>query len=166
MQIGRFDEAVDWLRSAHREAVELGSDFWTQVANGNLGWAYYQLGDDERALEQFLEAEKSAARLRDFRDELKWTSTAGYVYHDTGDLSRAAQSYLQALTLAKQIESKDDIVNALEDLAQVSVETGKLDEASAYLDQVTPMESAGSKLLIANTMLTQGMLAAARRQDQ
>ena len=46
------------------------------------------------------------------------------------------------------------------------METGKLDEASAYLDQVTPMESAGGNRLSANIMLTEGMLAAARGQDQ
>jgi Tfp pilus assembly protein PilF len=65
-------------------------------------------------------------------------------------LARAAQSYRQALDLARQIDSKEDIVNALEDLAQVSVETGKLDEASAYIDQVTPMKRAGGNRLSAN----------------
>jgi CHAT domain-containing protein len=137
-----------------------------QAASGNLGWAYFQLGDDERALEQYQEAEKSATRLGNLRDELKWISDAGYIYHDTNDSTRAAQSYHRALDLAKQIDSKEDIVNALEDLAQVSVETGKLDEASAYLDQVTPMISEGGNRLSANIMLTQGMLATARHQDQ
>jgi CHAT domain-containing protein/Flp pilus assembly protein TadD len=166
IQIGRFDEAVDWLRSAHQAAVGLESTFWTQLVVGNLGWSYYQLGDDERALQQFLEAETNAARLGDIRDELRWISTAGYVYHDTGDSNQATQSYRQALYLARQIDSKEDIVNVLEDLAQVSVETGKLDEASAYIDQVTGMENADGKRLSVNIMLTQGMLAAARRQDQ
>jgi CHAT domain-containing protein len=166
LQIDHYDEAVDWSRSAYRAAVELGADDMAQAASGNLGWAYYQLGDSERALEQFLEAEKSAARLGAVRSELKWISNAGYVDHDTGDLTRAAQSYRQALDLAKQIDSKEDIVNALEDLAQVSVETGKLEEASAYLDQVTPMERAGGNRLSAYVMLTQGMLAATRRQDR
>ncbi|MGP8226589.1 MAG: CHAT domain-containing protein [Terracidiphilus sp.] len=166
MQFGRYDEAVDWLRSAHLVAVELGSDFWTHRVVGNLGWAYFQLGDDERALEQFLEAEKSATRLGNLRDELKWITTAGYVYHDSGDKDRAVQSYRHALSLARQIDSKEDIVNALEDLARVSVETGKLDEASAYLDQVTSMERAGGNQLSGYVMLTQGMLAAARHQDQ
>jgi CHAT domain-containing protein len=166
MQFGRFDDALDWLIPAHQEAVALGSDYWAQLIVGNLGWAYYQLGDDPRALELFLEAEKSAARLGNPTGELKWISNAGAVYHDQGDSARAAQSYRQALDLARQIDSKEDIVNMLEDLAQVSVETRKLDEASAYLDQVTPQESAGGNLLRANVMLTQGMLAAARRQDQ
>jgi CHAT domain-containing protein len=146
--------------------VDLGAEDTEQIASGNLGWAYLQLGDDERALEQFLEAEKSATRLGNRRDELKWISDAGYVYHDTGDLTRAAQSYRQALYLAKQIDSKEDIVNALEDLAEVSVETGKLDEAGAYLDEVAPMERAGGNRLSENVMLTQGMLAAARREDR
>jgi CHAT domain-containing protein len=166
MQIGHFDEAVDWLIPAHREAVELGSDYWTQLVVGNLGWAYYKLGDDERALEQFLEAEKRAARQGNLRDELRWISNAGAVYHDQGDLPRAAESYRQALDLAKQIDSKEDMANMLEDLAQNSVDSEKLDEASAWLDQVAPLESAGGNRLRTNVMLTKGMLAAARRQYQ
>jgi len=166
LQINHFDEALDWSRTAYRAGVELGAENTVQIASGNLGWAYYQLGDDERALGQFLEAEKSAAKLGNIHYELKWISTAGYVYHDAGDSARAAQSYCQALYLAKQIDSKEDIVNALEDLAQVSVETGKLEEASSYIDQVTPMELAGSNRLSANVLLTQGMLAAARLQDR
>jgi CHAT domain-containing protein len=166
MQIDHFDEAVDWLRAAHKFADELNSDYWVQVIGGNLGWAYFQLGDDERALEQFLQAEKSAERLGDIRDELKWTSNVGYIYNEFGDWPRAAQSYRQALYLARQIDSKEDIINALEDLARVSVVMGVLDQASAYLDQVTPMVSAGSNRLLAHIMLTRAMLAAARQQDQ
>ncbi|MFY9853953.1 MAG: tetratricopeptide repeat protein, partial [Terracidiphilus sp.] len=166
LQNYRYDEAIDWSKTAYRESSELGAEGTMQMELGNLGWAYYQLGDDEKALDLFLEAEKIATRLGDIRDELKWTSTAGYVYHDSGDLTRAAQSYRQALTLARQINSKEDIVNALGDLAQVSVDIGKLDDASAYLDQETPMVGAGSKLLIANMKFTQGTLAAARHQDQ
>ena len=166
MQLGRFDEAVDWLRPAYQSATELGSAYWTQLVVGNLGWSYYQLGDDDRALEQFLQAENGAAQIGNLRWELKWISNAGYVYHDAGDLTRATQSYLQALYLARQIDSKEDIAVLLGDLAQVSVETGKLDDASAYIDQVTSMGRANGNRLSANIVLTQGMLAAARRQDQ
>jgi CHAT domain-containing protein len=146
--------------------VQLGAEDTAQIASGNLGWAYYQLGDDEKALSIFQDAGKDAAKLGDTRYELKWISTAGYVYHDTGDLTRATQSYLQALYLARQIDSKEDIAVLLGDLAQVSVETGKLDDASAYIDQVTSMGRANGNRLSANIVLTQGMLAAARRQDQ
>jgi len=166
IQIGRFDEAVDWLRPAYQCAARLGSTYWSQLILGNLGSAYYQLGDDDRALELFLEAEKSAASLGNLRYELKWINNAGAVYHDTGDSTRAAQSYKQALKLATQIGSKEDVASALEDLARVSVETGKPEDANAFLDRVTPMVSEGDNRLSANIMLTQGMLAAALLQDQ
>lgn len=166
IQAGHFDEAVDWSRIAYREAVDLGAENLAEVSSGNLGWAYLQLGDGERALERFLEAEKSAEKLGDVRRELKWITAAGYVYRDTGDLTRATQSYRQALSLAKQLDSKEDIVNALEDLAQTSADSGRLDEADAYIGQVTPMELSGGGHLSANVLLTRGMLAAARRQDK
>jgi CHAT domain-containing protein len=166
MQIDHYDEAMDLSQSAYRAAMDLGADDLAQAASGNLGWANYQLGDDEKALQQFVEAEKSARRLGDIRNELKWISNVGYISEDTGDLSRAAQSYRQALSLASQIDSKEDIAIALGDLARVSVEAGKLNEAGAYIDQILLMEHAGGNRLSVDVVLTQGMLAAARRQDQ
>jgi len=163
---GHFDEALDWSRTAYRAAEELDAEYIAQAAAGNLGWAYLQLGDDERALDQFLKAEKSAAAFGSVSSELKWITAAGYVYRDTDDLARATQSYRQALYLAKKIDSREDVINALEDLAQVSVDAGNLDEATAYVEQVTPMETADGGHLSANVLLTQGMLAAAHRQDQ
>ncbi|MDR3771853.1 MAG: CHAT domain-containing protein [Terracidiphilus sp.] len=165
IQVGHFDEAVDWSNAAYRSSTGLGDENTAQKAAGNLGWAYLQLGDDERALEQFLKAEESAQAVGNVSSQLGWMSTAGYVYQDSGDLPRATESYRRALDLAKQIDSKEDIEHALEDLAQVSVDSGKLDEASAYIDQVAPMEQAGGNRPSANVLLTQGMLAAARRQN-
>jgi CHAT domain-containing protein len=166
-QIDHYDEAVDWGSSAYRTAKDLDAEDLAQAASGNLGSVYYHLGDDERALELFLDAETSATRLGDIRDELIWIHDAGYVYRDTGDLTHAIQSFRQALYLARQIDNKDSIVNALEDLGQVSVESGKLEEASAYIDQVTPdVRASGSRLDELYVMLTQGQLAAARHQDE
>jgi len=166
LQNDRYDEAIDWSQSALQSANDLGAENYAQIASGNLGWAYYQLGDDERALGLFLEAEQLAAKLGDLRGELKWIGNTAAVYHDSGDLSRAVQSYRQALDLARRIGSKEDMVDALEGLAQDLVDSRKLDEASAYLDQVIPLESAGSARTRAYIQLTQGMLAAARRQNQ
>jgi CHAT domain-containing protein len=166
LRLERYDEALDWFSAAHRASLELDAENLVQIASGNLGWAYYQLGDDERALELFLEAEKSAAKLGNLRSEFNWTSAAGYIYRDTGDYTRAAQSYRHAFDLAKQLDNKGDVAIALEDLAQISEVTGKLDEASAYIDQVTPMETAGGNHVSAYLLLTEGNLAGARHQDQ
>jgi CHAT domain-containing protein len=164
MQANHYDEAVDWSRSAYQVSINSGYENFAQVAAGNLGWSYYELGDENRALEQFLDAEKSAARLGNIRYELKWLTTAGYVFSDSGDWARAAQSYRQALVLASQINSKEDIVNALDDLARVSVLNGNLDEADANIAQLQRLENSSGAHASATLLLTMGMLAAVRRQ--
>ncbi len=112
-------------RARFEDARKLGAEDLAQNASGNLGWAYYQLGDDDRALAQFVEAQANSARLGDFGSELNWLLTAGYVYRDNDDVDRATESCQKALALAKQIDSKGDIINALEDLAEISVESGR-----------------------------------------
>jgi len=166
-QEDHYDDAVDWAGSADRAALALGNEDLAEAAHGNLGWAYFKLGDTDKALELFLEAKDSAARLGDNGDEIKWLTTAGYVYNDTGDPARAFQFYTQALQLATRFDSKEDIVNSLQDLAHVSIQTGKLDDAEAYLTQVNPfIHASGNRLDALDVMLVQGKIAAARHQDK
>ena len=164
LQLEHYDEAVLWSKSAYDEAANLRYENLAQKAAGNLGWAYYQLGDEERALEQFITAEKSAARLGNVGSELGWINTAGYVYRDMGDWTSALQSSRRALDLAQQIQSREDIANALQDLAEISVDTGKLDEADSYIHEVAAMENGGDSHPSAILRFTMGELAVARGQ--
>ncbi|HEY2469407.1 MAG TPA: CHAT domain-containing protein [Terracidiphilus sp.] len=166
LQVDKFDEAMDWLRSAQRDCVALRAEDMAERASGNLGWAYFRLGDDERALGLFVEAEKSAARRGSIASELGWISTAGYVYRNAGDSARASQSYLRALALANQIKSKQDIISSLEDLSHASIDAGKLDDADNYLKQLDPLILGGSNMLdVLDVALARGRLAALRRDD-
>jgi CHAT domain-containing protein len=165
MQVDHFDEAVDWSRTAYEAAEKQGFENLAQNAAGNLGWAYYQLGDDDRALEQFQLAEKAAERLGNVRYELKWLSTDGYVYRDSGDFPRAAQAYRQALDLAYEIDSKEDTIITLEDLADLSVSTGRLDDADRYIHQVVQVQGVDGTHPNSILKLAMGKLAAARNQS-
>lgn len=165
LQADRYDEAVDWSRLAYRAASTSGYENTMQIAAGNLGWAYYQLGDRERALEQFQQAEKSAERIGNVRYQLKWLSTAGYIYLDGEDFERAEGDYRRALYLARQIDSKEDVENALIDLAQVSVLNGQLGEAQRYIDQAGPMGAGGGNRLSAEIGLIKGMLSVERHEN-
>jgi CHAT domain-containing protein/tetratricopeptide (TPR) repeat protein len=146
LQHERYDEAVDWSKSAYRLAVESGEQDLAQVASGNLGWAYFKLGDRERALQVVLEAERLAARLGDTLAEVRWSSTTGYVYMDSGQIDRAEAAYLRALSLARRINSKADIAGILIDLAQVSAVAGKADQAETYANQaLTLAQQSGNR---------------------
>ena len=167
LQSEHYDEAVDWSRQAYRAAVGLGAEDMVQVASGNLGWAYFGLGDKEHALELFLDAESHAAKLGDLRFEVKWLTTLGDVYWSTRNFTQATQSYSEALALARQINSKDDIVNTLEDLAHASIDAGKLEEAKGYLQQLGPLLSANSNQLDAlDVAFAQARIAAASRDEK
>ena len=162
LQVDHYDEALDWLKSAYESSVKINNENYAQIIAGNVGWTFYELGDDERALEQFLSAQKAASRLGNLRFELKWLNTAGYVYRDSGDWPRAESSYRKALDIARQINSREDILKALEDLADVSVFLGKLDNTDSYISQATSIVSSSHPNAV--LLLTEGKLAAARGQ--
>jgi CHAT domain-containing protein/tetratricopeptide (TPR) repeat protein len=143
LHIERYDEALDWSRSAYRIAIDDGQEDMAQTASGNLGWAFFKLGDRERALELFLEAEAHAAKLGDTVLQIQWLNTTGYVYMDEGRIQLARESYRRALQLARQINSKEDIATNLTVLAQASIASGNADEADAYANQALAMSQGG-----------------------
>jgi CHAT domain-containing protein len=167
LQSEHYDDAVDWSWSAFRSAKALSAADLAATAMGNLGWAYYQLGDKEKALDLLVEAEKTASRLGSIRNDIWLVSTAAYVYRDRGDLARAADGYRKSLDLATQISSKQDIINALEDLAHTDVMAGQLDRATESLDRLDSLVHANGNAVDAmDVVLARGEIAAARHQDQ
>ncbi len=130
-----FDEALDWSDAAQRIAVAQKLGDVAEKAVGNKGWAYYKLGDTERAEAMFLEAQGEAAKLGQVSSEIGWLTDAGYVYADTGRPSAAEKSFQDSLKLARQIGSRGDILNSLIALALLSEQTDKLDDAKRYADE-------------------------------
>jgi CHAT domain-containing protein/Tfp pilus assembly protein PilF len=130
-----FDEALDWTDAAYRSSLAIDAGTILTKALGNLGWAYYNLGDSEKALELSIEAEKRAIQVGDDIDQLSWATNIGYIYADRGDLARAEESYLKALDLANRIGAGQGIYNALRALALTTAEIGDLDEARSYSDR-------------------------------
>jgi CHAT domain-containing protein len=130
-----FDEALDWATSARQISLAQGYEDISQTAFGNMGWAYYKLGDPEKAREMFMEAERQAEKLGDVTDQVRWLTDAGYIYMDARDFKAAEQSYVRSLKLAQQINGPAAILNALIALAFVSEQTNKLDDAKRYADE-------------------------------
>ena len=126
----RLDEALDWSDAAYRAAGALGANDIAQNALGNLGWAYYRLGDTEGALSAFQEAEKRAVQLGDGIDEASWKMDAGYAYMDLREFSLAEKAYLKSLDLAMQSDAKEATYNAHCALARLFLQTGDLNNAS------------------------------------
>jgi CHAT domain-containing protein len=130
-----FDEALDWANAARSIAVPNGFDGIAQTVIGNMGWAYYKLGDPDKAEGMFTEARKQAETLGDVGGQARWFQAVGYVYLDAHRFDDAERSYQNSLKLARQISSREHLVNSLIALAFVSEQTNKVDDAKRYADE-------------------------------
>jgi CHAT domain-containing protein/Tfp pilus assembly protein PilF len=154
-----YEEAIDWSNAAYKVARELDARLIIEIVEGNLGWAYYKMGDPERSSSLFVEAYRRAKDLGDAFDEVKWLTTTGYVYLDAGKFNVAQDYYRQSLDLARKIESKEDVLNALIALAFVTVQTGQLDPAQQYTDEAISMARAdGNRADELYPMLAKGQI--------
>ena len=100
-----------------------------------MGWAYYKLGDPEKAQSIFEDARKQAEKLDNTSDQALWLQAAGYIDLDDHKFSTAEDSYQQSLKLALGIKDREHIVNSLIALAFLSEQTNKLDDAKRYADE-------------------------------
>jgi CHAT domain-containing protein len=156
-----LEEALDWADSAREISVTHHFADVAQAALGNTAWAYYKLGDPDKAENLFKEAQEQTKRLNDKTDQLRWLTAAAYIQMDANNVDLAKQSFDQSLALAKQINSREDIINSLIALAFVSEQTGKLGDAKGYADQALTMARAdGNGRDIVYPLLVEGRVAA------
>lgn len=166
LQQEHFDEAIDWMDASNRIATPLAAGEILLINTGNLGWAYYRLGDKERALNLFQDAERRAKALGATLDTINWLTTGGIVYQDMQEWGRAESSYRQALDLARNINSSEDIIDCLENLAYVSIDADKLNDAENYLGQLDSLLGPnGNRLDALDVMLARGRIAVARHEN-
>ena len=127
-----FGEAADWADAAYQSSSAFGADSIATKALGNLGWAYYKLGDLEKSLELFQQTENRATRLGETSDQGDQLTNIGYVYADRHQFDLAAQSFREALDIAEGINAKQHEYNALRVLARLSLQTGDTDKARQF----------------------------------
>lgn len=155
-----FDEAVDWAEMAFQSSSAIDAGSIATKAQENLGWAYYNLGDQQRSLDLSEQAEKRAVELSNVIDQLSCLNNIGYVYAELRDFARARQSYTDSLDLARRIHFQQHIYNALRALALVSVESGDLNEARNYSDQaIAVAQSDKNRLNELYPLLVKGLVA-------
>ena len=161
LAVGRFDEAIDRSEEGYQIAKATGARVLELVTEGNIGWAYYRLGDSEKALGRFLDAEKLANELGDFDDQGAWLMDAGYVYMGVGNVELAQRSLQQSLAIEQRVNSRENIYNALRALARLFLQTGDLANARQYAQQALEIaRQDGNHLDELYPMLVKGQVAA------
>jgi CHAT domain-containing protein len=166
LQQEHYDEMMEWSDAAYKLAAAIGAERIAQTALGNEGWAYYKLGEHEKALNLLVDARHRAHNIGATTDEATWLTTSGYIYLDAQDFEKAEQNYKQALDLAQQT-TKQDVIDALVSLALVSERSGKLDQARDYADQtIALVPRDGNRLDVLYPLLVKGHVAARSHDTQ
>ncbi len=93
-----LNEAADFARPIQARPV-------IEAALGNLGLAYFDLGDFEKALSNFQQAEQAAKEIGTTSAQVDWLWGAGSSYYKLGNLEEAKRCYEQALKDAMAIHA-------------------------------------------------------------
>jgi len=130
-----YDEAIDRSEAAYLVASSVDARRFKFIARANIGWAYYRLGDFEKALELLTQSEQLASQLGDTWTQGNQLTNIGYIYMDERQFDSAAASFQKALALAKAADAKAFAYNALRALARLSLQAGDLASADKYVQQ-------------------------------
>ena len=141
-KIEHYDESIDWNRQALQLSQSLDAQVSVAKTFGNMGWAYYELGDFENALNLYEQAIAASKKAGLKGPQVDWQINVGNVHHSKGDFAAARTDYQEALTLARDFDNHIAITECYENLAALDLEAGELGpaeqnarRASAFLQE-------------------------------
>jgi len=135
-----YDESVDWGREALKLSESIGAKSSVSRILGNMGWSLRELGDFDSALSDYKQAEQASARNGQVGDQIYWLTGISSVYYQQHDYAAAQAVLEQAFDFARQQDDKTIIIEYLNDLAELAVETGKIDAAEKYYKQALAIQ--------------------------
>lgn len=135
-----YDEAIDWLRAALGVARAVGAQHSTAETLGNIAWSYRKLGDYENALTLYKQAVEASARNGAVSDRIYWLTGIENVYYEQHDYAAAEAVLQQGLDMARRQDDKGTLVEFLNDLSEIAVETGRNDLAEKYQQEAAEIE--------------------------
>lgn len=112
LNLGRFEEAIQYLKASSRIDVDLGNRDALGVKLSNLGQVYSALGLLDKAMRHLLKAEDLCLSVEDSSYQADAIISIGQVHLNRGDYRAAASEIRRALRLAEGADSRYDIVRA------------------------------------------------------
>jgi tetratricopeptide (TPR) repeat protein len=124
-QYEKVDGLVQRLKSRQVESMTVG----------NLGIAYYKLGNNQRAIECSKRALELAREIKDTKGECDRLGDLGLAYTEIGSYQDAINCFEQALKLACEIKDKRRVCSRLRDLGIAYIDLSKYEQAIECLKQ-------------------------------
>jgi CHAT domain-containing protein/tetratricopeptide (TPR) repeat protein len=132
MRDSRYEETIGLTNECLLIARPLHALPLEQLALGNMGNVYVDLGDFNNARQASEAAEKIAAQLNLLHDRQKWLMNIGIAQAIQGQSGMAEQSYKHALAIATELKDIDVTAACLHHLTTLKVGQHQLDLAEKY----------------------------------
>ena len=131
-----------------------------------MGSSYFGLGDFENAIPLFKEAAEDAGARKLYDLQAHWLTDLAECYYAEHDYARSSeQILLEELKVARQLDEKTALTECLNDLAEVALETGRVDAAEEYSREELEVEKAGlDRSAVMDSRLVRGRIAAGKKQ--
>lgn len=129
-------EWIPWLEAALAAARRLKNRGAEGAHLGNLGLAYTDLGEPQRAIEYHEKALVISREFGDRRAEGSILGNLGLAYADLGETRRAIEFYEQQLAIVREIGDRRGEGNALGNLGAAYYVLGETRRAIEYYEQV------------------------------
>jgi CHAT domain-containing protein len=162
----RLDEAVDWYSAAYRHQLEIGARFQAGTVAWNLGIIYESLGDREKALELFADAESLGAGSDSAETGFDVFAFLGNFYKEDGDPERAIFYLKKAVAFERRNGYAMLLKGSLKSLSEAELDIGDAAHGAEHLHQVLgPVAIRRAHASLFNSVWL-GRLAAVRHQDE
>jgi CHAT domain-containing protein len=160
-----FDEALEWNQAALKLANALGRNDTAKLITANIGAAYFYLGDFENAEPLFRQAADQYGQRKLYDYQAHWLMDEAECYYQAGDYRQAEEILLLVLKISRQLDAKKALTECLNDLAEVALETGRVETAEQYSNEEAEIERAGlDRSATMDSQLIRARIAAGKRE--
>ncbi len=165
MQRHQYAEAADEFQAAVALAKSVQARVSIEKSLGNLGWAYQNMGELDRAMELFTEAETQSQYYGIVKDQQIWLASLAAIQVARHDLDPAETNFRKALAISRHLENKQQIVYNLGGLVAIMAERNRLDEAHTLNQEAIALARAiGDRESELYALLSEADVAAKRQQ--
>jgi CHAT domain-containing protein len=139
----RLDEAIERNQKALESARSLKMGGAEATILGNLGWAYFVLGDYQNSLRFYKEGAEFSERIGLKGYSAYWYTGVANTYMATHHYAETEELSKHTLERARSIGDAETITQCLNTLAEVSLRVGQLDEGEKYNQEAVQLEEKG-----------------------
>ncbi len=162
-----YDESIAWAIASLRISKGMGYRLYEEMAEGNLAFDHFKLGDFDEAAVLYAEAEESARICGAVHGRSLWRESLGLIHEQTGELKAAEADFRQALDMARQQGDENQTNNALLELAFVSIRTGDWNQAEKLSREGMELaRKEEDRPLELQAMLAEGLIAAHKGDEK